>query len=201
LEKQITGENDSISSQTGKKNMVVLYDDGDNSDEILKITNYFMNTENFKLNVVALNRKDHGSSIKLDSERNFTNAKDKQISSTPSSLRYLKRREHFLNAGVNFNEIFISQDIEKDEKLFGKTILKSIIECNPDIVITESTIGNYSLLSKSNFSNLLMYRLNCPIIVVRDFSIPFVNILIRILLKIKGNMGPSYLLKLISNKK
>ena len=37
--------------------MVVLYDDGDNSDEVLKITNWFANTGNFNLNVVAIDRK------------------------------------------------------------------------------------------------------------------------------------------------
>ena len=41
-----------------KKNMVVLYDDGDNSDEILKITKCFANMNVFNLNVVAINRKD-----------------------------------------------------------------------------------------------------------------------------------------------
>lgn len=36
--------------------MVNLYDDGDNSDEILRVTNYFANSGNFNLIVVALNR-------------------------------------------------------------------------------------------------------------------------------------------------
>jgi basic amino acid/polyamine antiporter, APA family len=36
--------------------MVILYDDGDNSDEILQVTNYFANSGNFNLIVVALNR-------------------------------------------------------------------------------------------------------------------------------------------------
>ena len=39
-----------------RKNMVILYDDGDNSDEILQVTNYFANSGNFNLIVVALNR-------------------------------------------------------------------------------------------------------------------------------------------------
>ena len=118
-----------------------------------------------------------------------------------NSIRILKRKEYFLKAGVQFNEIHVSSDIEKDDMQFGKLILKSIVEYNPDIVITESTIGKYSLLVKSSFSNLLMYRLNCPIIVVKDFSIPLVNIIQRILLKITGNLGPSYLINLIQNKK
>ena len=40
-----------------KKNMVVLYDDGDNSDEILKVTTWFANNESLNLNVVAINRR------------------------------------------------------------------------------------------------------------------------------------------------
>ena len=39
-----------------RKNMVILYDDGDNSDEILRVTDYFANSGNFNLIVVALNR-------------------------------------------------------------------------------------------------------------------------------------------------
>ena len=47
-------------TKENRKNMVVLYDDGDNSDEVLKITNWFANTGNFNLNVVSINRKDYG---------------------------------------------------------------------------------------------------------------------------------------------
>jgi hypothetical protein len=165
-----------------------------------------MNTENFNLNVVALNRKDRQLNIKekqqvINQNQGYPE-NEKNVSLLSSSfLRYIKRKEHFLNPGVQFNEIFVSRDIEKDETQFGKMILKSLTDCNPDIVITESSIGKYSLLSKSNFSNLLIYRLNCPIIFVRDFSIPLVNIIQRIWLKIRGNMGPSYLIKLIQNKK
>ena len=40
-----------------KRNMVVLYDDGDNSDEILRVTSWFTNIERLNLNVIAINRK------------------------------------------------------------------------------------------------------------------------------------------------
>src|SRR5215207_2844293 len=40
-----------------KRNMVVLYDDGDNSDEILKVTTWFANNEKLNLKVVAINRR------------------------------------------------------------------------------------------------------------------------------------------------
>ena len=39
-----------------RKNMVILYDDGDDSDEILQVTSNIANNGNFNLIVVALNR-------------------------------------------------------------------------------------------------------------------------------------------------
>src|SRR5215207_3024834 len=41
-----------IKEYNDKKNMVVLYDDGDNSDEILKVTTWFANNERVSYNVV-----------------------------------------------------------------------------------------------------------------------------------------------------
>jgi len=175
----------------GRKNLVVLYDDGDNSDEILKATNWFANTGNFNLNVVSINRKGIMDSYEIDKTKAHYSAKDKSYS------EYVKRREYFQQAGVELNEIHVSEDIEKDDMKFGKLILKSIVACNPDMVITESNIGKYSLLTKSGFANLLMYRLNCPIIIVKDISFPLVSIATRIIKQITGHMGPSYLVKLI----
>jgi len=180
-----------------KKNMVVLYDDGDNSDEILRITKCFANMSVFNLNVVAINRKDlHDNEIDKP-KSNYANTQSKTL----IPIEYIKRKEYFLKAGVQFNEIHVSSDIEKDNIQFGKLILKSIVGYNPDIVITESTIGKNSLLAKSSFADLLMYRLNCPIIVVKDFSIPLVNVITRTLMKIKGNLGPTHLISLMQNKK
>jgi len=191
----------SIGDKTGltkeeRKNLVVLYDDGDNSDEILKVTNWFANTERFNLNVVAINRK----GIDIVNQA-IVEKSDVAKRNYKSSLDYAKRKEYFEQAGVEFNEIYVTEDIEKDSLQFGKMILKSIVNYNPDIVIMESTIGKYSLFEKSSFSNLLMYRLNCPILIVKDFSFPFVNIVKRILLKITGHLGPSYLLKLIQKNR
>ena len=47
-----------------RKNMVILYDDGDDSDEILQITSNIANNGNFNLIVVALNRN-----TKIDNEK------------------------------------------------------------------------------------------------------------------------------------
>jgi basic amino acid/polyamine antiporter, APA family len=190
MEKQdVTNETEL--TKKNRKNMVVLYDDGDNSDEVLKITNWFANTGNFNLNVVSINRKGIMDSYEIDKTKAHYSAKDKSYS------EYVKRREHFQQAGVELNEIHVSEGVERDSVQFGKLILKSIVACNPDMVITESNIGKYSLLTKSGFANLLMYRLNCPIIIVKDISFPLVSIASRIIKQITGHMGPSYLVKLI----
>ncbi|HEY0580019.1 MAG TPA: hypothetical protein VGC75_04870, partial [Candidatus Nitrosocosmicus sp.] len=181
-------------TKENRKNMVILYDDGDDSDGILKITKWFANTGNFNLNVVAINRKDDGNYEVNNVKPNSSSINDK------SYIKYIKRREYFLQAGVELNEIHVSKDIEKDNMQFAKLILKSVVTYNPDIVITESTIGKNSLLTNSNFANLLMYGINCPIIIVKDFSFPLVNILSRIIKQIMGHLGPSYLVRLMRTR-
>ena len=181
-------------TKENRKNMVILYDDGDDSDEILKITKWFANTGNFNLNVVAINRKDNGNYEANNVKPNSSSINDKNY------IKYIKRREYFLQAGVELNEIHVSKDIEKDIMQFAKLILKSVVTYNPDIVITESTIGKNSLLTNSNFANLLMYRINCPIIIVKDFSFPLVNVLSRIIKQITGHLGPTYLVRLMRTR-
>jgi basic amino acid/polyamine antiporter, APA family len=192
-------EEQNVHSEAGltkenRKNMVILYDDGDDSDEILKITKWFANTGNFNLNVVAINRKDNGNYEVNNVKPNSSSTNDKNY------IKYIKRREYFLQAGVELNEIHVSKDIEKDNMQFAKLILKSVVTYNPDIVITESTIGKNSLLTNSSFANLLMYRINCPILIVKDFSFPLVNILSRIIKQIMGHLGPSYLVRLMRTR-
>lgn len=143
------------------------------------------------MNVVSIIRKGIVDNYEIDKTKSHYSVSDKGYS------EYVKRREHFQQAGVELNEIHVSEDIEKDDMRFGKLILKSIVAYSPDIVITESTLGKYSLLTKSSFANLLMYRLNCPIIIVKDVSFPLVNIVTRIIKQTTGHLGPSYLVKLI----
>ena len=171
-----------------------MYDDGDNSGEILRIIKWFANAERFNLKVVAINRKPMGY------DEN-TIATSNSSSNNKNNSDYIKRREYFLQAAeVELNEIHVTEDIEKDSTQFAKLILKSIVAYNPDIVITESTIGKYSLFTNSTFANLLMYRLNCPIIIVKEFSLPLVNTVTHFLKKIMVHLGSSYLLKLIHSK-
>lgn len=173
-----------------KKNMVILYDDGDNSDEILQVTNYFANSGNFNLIVVALNRNTKMINEEKGAEFNNTTGRKEYTSD------YLARKEYFKKAGVDFNEIYVSEGIEKDAMQFGKLLLKSVLVYNPDLIITESSLGKYSLLSKSKFANLLIYQVRCPVIIVKDVAFPLIHFSMRIVKQITGRLNPLYLTKL-----
>ena len=176
-----------------KKNMVILYDDGDNSDEILQVTNYFANNGNFNLIVVALNRN---TKLVEDNRTNLNNnTRTREYSSD-----YLVRKEYFKKAGIDFNEIYVSEEIEKDVTQFGKLLLKSVLAYNPDLVITESNLGKYSLLSKSKFATLLIYQVRCPVIIVKDVAFPLIHFSMRIINQITGRLNPLYLTKLTKRR-
>ena len=57
LDRQNNTYESGMTTKDDKRNMVVLYDDGDNSDEILKVTTWFANSERLNLKVVAINRR------------------------------------------------------------------------------------------------------------------------------------------------
>ncbi len=183
-----------------KRNMVVLYDDGDNSDEILKVTTWFANNERVHLNVVSIKRRNVNNkhdiiNHKKTKESIKNEKKDDKIVST-----FNKRREFFIEAGVELNEIQVSEDVEKNSIQFAKLILESIMKYNPDVVITESTIGKHDIFTDSKFAHLLLYQLNCPVMVVRDSTMPLVSFVTHLMLKVTGKLGPAHLVSLMRHK-
>ena len=177
-----------------RKNMVILYDDGDDSDEILQITSNIANNGNFNLIVVALNRN-----TKIIDEKKTESNINTRGTEYPSD--YIERKEYFKKAGVDFNEIYVSEEIEKDALQFGKLLLKSVLVYYPDLIITESNLGKYSLLSKSKFANLLIYQVRCPVIIVKDVAFPLIHFSMRIINQITGRLNPLYLTKLTRHNK
>jgi amino acid transporter len=201
LGRQNNTNEDIVVTKDDKRNMVVLYDDGDNSDEILKVTTWFANNEKLNLKVVTIKRR------LLNNKYDIINHKTKEPTIKGENNNnnnivstFNKRREYFLQAGVELNEIQVSEDVEKNSTQFGKLILESVMIHNPDILITESTIGKYSLFSDSKFAHLLLYQLHCPVIVVRDSTMPLVSFVTHLMLKITGNIGPAHLVRLMRKK-
>ena len=183
-----------LTPKENKKNMIILYDNGDNSDEILRVTSWFTNIDRFNLNVIAINRKG------LNNDNNKTNYKSKESTNDKDASTFTKRREFFQEAGVELNEIYVTEDVEKDSTQFANLIIESILGYNPDIIISESYIGKYNLFTNTKFAHLLLSQLNYPIIIVRDYTLPLVSIVTHIIMKITGNLGPAHLVRLMRNK-
>jgi basic amino acid/polyamine antiporter, APA family len=194
LEPQDNSSEARLTPKENKKNMIILYDNGDNSDEILRVTSWFTNIERFNLNVIAINRKG------LNNDNNKTNSKSKESINDKDASTFTKRREFFQEAGVELNEIYVTEDIEKDSTQFAKLIIESILKYNPDIIISESYIGKYNLFTNIKFAHLLLSQLNYPIIIVRDYTLPLVSIVTHVIMKITGNLGPAHLVRLMRNK-
>jgi len=194
LESQDNSSETRLTPKENKKNMIILYDNGDNSDEILRVTSWFTNIERFNLNVIAINRKD------LNNDNNKTNSKSKESTNDKDVSTFTKRREFFQKAGVELNEIYVTEDVEKDSTQFANLIIESILRYNPDIIISESYIGKYNLFTNTKFAHILLSQLNYPIIIVRDYTLPLVSIVTHIIMKITGNLGPAHLVRLMRNK-
>src|SRR5688500_16455773 len=88
-----------------KRNMVVLYDDGDNSDEILKITAWFANNERLNLKIVAIKRRllNNKYDIINHKTKEATTIKGENNNNNKIVSTFNKRREFFLQAGVELN--------------------------------------------------------------------------------------------------
>ncbi|HZO10765.1 MAG TPA: amino acid permease [Nitrososphaeraceae archaeon] len=140
-----------------QKNLVVLYDGGDHSDVVLKATSWLERSGQFKINVLYVNTK-------KDDEQ-------EKIVSVPDIL---KQKEYLEQVGIEFNEINLSESDMRYSNEAADTILSSLSNFQPDVVITGASISKFSFFSDPHFLNML-YELKCPIIVARHFAIPGVH--------------------------
>jgi len=140
-----------------QKNLVVLFDGGDHSDVVLKATSWLERSGQFKINVLYVNTK------KDDEQEKIVNLTD-----------ILKQKEYLEQVGIEFNEINLSESDIRYSNEAADTILSSLSNFQPDVVITGASISKFSLFSDPHFLNML-YELKCPIIVARHFAIPGVH--------------------------
>ena len=163
-----------------KKNLVVIYDGGDHSDVVMKTTSWLEHSGLFKVNVLAITNKetllkeeDHLSgkittSLGNDYEQN--KKKDNE-----DIVKDLEKQEFLANVGVEFNRIILTEESEKDAEQSAHLIQAAVNAAQPDIVVTGASIRKFSLFDSPQFIALID-RLNCPVIIARDFTIPGVNI-------------------------
>ncbi|MGC2432097.1 MAG: amino acid permease, partial [Nitrososphaeraceae archaeon] len=140
--------------QPRRKTMVVVYDGGDHADIVLKTASWLEHSGKFNVIILSVKRKnDTPAEIKPKEEQN---------------VKYLEQ------IGVEFTEVHISEDIEKNPEKCAQLISSSINASEPDLVVTGLTIGRFSVLDNDFFAAMLD-RLACPAIVARSFVIPGVS--------------------------
>ena len=154
---ELTFEPDRKKSRKDKKNLVVLYDGGDHSDVVLKATSWLERSGQFKISVLYINTKNDGEEEKIVRITDM-----------------LEQKEYLEQVGIEFNEITLSDNDMRYSNEAADTILSSLGNFQPDVVITSATISKFSLFNDPHFLNML-YELKCHVIVARHFAIPGVH--------------------------
>lgn len=149
-----------------KKNVAVLYDGGDHSDVVLKVTSWLEHSGKFNVSVLSVNKKE-----------------DYNINESNNLSNNIKQREYLQQVGVEYNEIYLSEETEKNSERSADLILSAVNSSQPDLVITGATIGKFSFFNDLYFLALLV-QLNCPVIVARSFTIPGMHYVKSWLMKI-----------------
>jgi basic amino acid/polyamine antiporter, APA family len=155
------------SFESRKKNLVVLYDGGDHSDMVLKTASWLEHSGKFKVSVLSIKKKEEGEHIgysRIDNQ-DIKNRKEKE---KEQHVQYLEE------IGVEFIEIFVSENTQNTPEKFAQLILSSINASQPDLIVVGKRIAKFSVFDNQYFVSML-YRLNCPVIVARSFVIPGIS--------------------------
>jgi amino acid transporter/nucleotide-binding universal stress UspA family protein len=145
-----------------KKNMVVLYDGGYSSDVVLKATSWLEHSGKFNVSVLAINKR-----LEDQSTDNTAELEDRVTQDN-------KRKEYLDQVGVEFNEIYMSNETRKNSEKFADLILSAVNASQPDLVVAGSTVGRFSFLTNNHLLSLLN-QLNCPVVIAKEFSFPGVH--------------------------
>jgi basic amino acid/polyamine antiporter, APA family len=162
--------------KTEKKNLVVVYDGGDHSDAVMKATSWLEHSGQFKVNVLVitdketlLKQEDHlsnrgvsrGNSHRDDDERK-------------SIVKGLEKEEFLSNIGLKMDRIVLNEESKRNAEESARLISGVINASQPDIVVTGASIGKFSVFDSQQYVHLIE-RLNCPVIIMRNFTIPGVS--------------------------
>jgi hypothetical protein len=169
-----------------KKNLVVIYDGGDHSNLVLKTTSWLEHSGLFNVNVLfvtdkeTLLKQEEYLSTRAIHGKNHA-AKDKH----KSVAKGLEKEEFLSNIGIEFDRIIISEESERDAQQSAHLILAAINASQPDVVVTGASIGKFSVFDNQQYVQLIE-RLNCPVIIMRSFTIPGMNKVRTALMRLVG---------------
>jgi nucleotide-binding universal stress UspA family protein len=155
-----------------RKKLVVVYDGGDHSDVVLKITSWLEHSGLFKVIVLSITDKER----LLKEEEHLSGKIDvvMQDGDYNKIEKELEKEEFLANVGVEFNRVIMTESSGKNAEESVRLIQAAVNAEQPDIVITGASIGRFSAFDNALYA-AMVDRLNCPVIVARDFTIPGVS--------------------------
>ncbi len=160
-----------------KKNLVAVYDGGDHSDLVLKATSWLEHSGLFKVNVLSVTDKD--TFLKQEDYLSNRESREKDHhhdnnDEQKSVVKELEKEEFLSNLGLKFDRVILTDDSERDPEQSSRLILGAINALQPDIVVTGASIKKFNMFDNPQYVRLIE-RLNCPVIIMRDFTIPGIN--------------------------
>ncbi len=160
-----------------KKNLVVVYDGGDHSDAVMKATSWLEHSGLFKVNVLVitdketlLKQEDHLSNRGVSRRNNHHHPDDEQ----KSIVKGLEKEEFLSNIGLKMDRIILNEESKRNAEESARLISGVINASQPDIVVTGASIGKFSVFDSQQYVHLIE-RLNCPVIIMKNFTIPGVS--------------------------
>jgi basic amino acid/polyamine antiporter, APA family len=157
-----------------KKNLVVVYDGGDHSDAVMKATSWLEHSGLFKVNVLVITDKE----TLLKQEDHLSNRIGRGNSHDDDEQKFIAKgleKEEFLsNIGLKMDRIILTEESKRNAEESAHLILGTINASQPDIVVTGASIGKFNVFDSQQYVQLIE-RLNCPVIIMRNFTIPGVS--------------------------
>ena len=164
----------STAHKTEKKNLVVVYDGGDHSDVVMKATSWLEHSGLFKVNVLVITDKE----TLLKQEDHLSNrasrGKSHDDEEQKSIAKGLEKEEFLSNIGLKMDRIILTEESKKNAEESARLISGTINASQPDIVVTGASIGKFNVFDSQQYVQLIE-RLNCPVIIMRNFTIPGVS--------------------------
>jgi hypothetical protein len=177
---------DSTAHKTEKKNLVVVYDGGDHSDVVMKATSWLEHSGIFKVNVLVITDKE--TLLKQEdhlSNRASHGKSHDDVEEQKSIAKGLEKEEFLSNIGLKMDRIILTEESKKNAEESARLILGTINASQPDIVVTGASIGKFSVFDSQQYVQLIE-RLNCPVIIMRNFTIPGVSKVRAVFMKLIG---------------
>ena len=174
----------SDNNKPDKKNLVVVYDGGDHSEAVMKTTSWLEHSGVFKINVLAVIDKET-----LIKQENHISSRTTQGTRHDDEHKHIEKgleKEEFLSSiGVEFDRVILTEGSRRNADESARLIFAAVNASQPDIVVTGASIGKFSVFNNQQYASLID-RLNCPVLIAKDFTIPGVNKVKTVLMRMLG---------------